>query len=88
MSQGLYLNTGQHKHKITTYQIFIPYVVFELTIAATERATIVHALDRPASVTGTLEVIQKEIGNKGRKREIINDGERGTKKGNESTLII
>jgi hypothetical protein len=37
-------------------------------------------------VTGTVKVIQNEKGNKERKREGINDGERGTKKEKESKL--
>jgi hypothetical protein len=31
-SQGLYLNTGQHKHRINTYQTSMPWVGFKLTI--------------------------------------------------------
>jgi hypothetical protein len=31
----------------------MPLVGFELTIPASERAKTVHALDRPATVTGT-----------------------------------
>jgi hypothetical protein len=55
-SQGLYLNTEQHKHKINTYtyQTFMPCVGFEPTIPASERAKTVHALDRSATVTGHL----------------------------------
>jgi hypothetical protein len=53
-SQGLYLNTGQHKHKIKAYthQTPMPWVGFEPTIPASERAKTVHALDRAATVTG------------------------------------
>jgi hypothetical protein len=53
-SQGLYLNTGQQKHRINTYiyQPSMPYVGFEPTIPASERAKTVHALDRSATVTG------------------------------------
>jgi hypothetical protein len=51
-SQGLYLNIGQHKHRINTYQTSMPYVRFEPTILASERAKTVHALDRSATVTG------------------------------------
>jgi hypothetical protein len=49
-SQGLYLNTGQHKHRINTYthQIFMSCVRFEPTIPASEREKTVHALDRSA----------------------------------------
>jgi hypothetical protein len=51
-SQGLYLNTGQQKHRINTYTPTIP---------ASERAKTVHALDRSATVTGLLNVsLQKE----------------------------
>jgi hypothetical protein len=53
-SQGLYLNTGQHKYEINTYthQITMPWMGFEPTITASERAKTVHILDRPATVTG------------------------------------
>jgi hypothetical protein len=47
-SQGLYLNTGQHKHRINTYTHQTP------TITASERAKTVHALHRSATVTGQL----------------------------------
>jgi hypothetical protein len=57
-SQGLYLNTGQHKHRINTYtyQTSIPWVGFEPTILASERAKVVHVLDRSATVTALFEV--------------------------------
>jgi hypothetical protein len=53
-SQGLYLNTGQHKHRINiyTHQTSMPCVRFEPTIPASERAKTVHALNRSATVTG------------------------------------
>jgi hypothetical protein len=51
-SQGRYLNTGQHKHRINTYQTSIPCVGSEPTIATSERAKTVHALDHSANVTG------------------------------------
>jgi hypothetical protein len=53
-SQGLYLNTGQHKHRTNTYthQTPMPWVGFETTTPASERAKTVHALDRSATVTG------------------------------------
>jgi hypothetical protein len=53
-SQGLYLNTGQHKHRINiyTHQISMPCVGFKSTIPASERAKTVHASDRPATVIG------------------------------------
>jgi hypothetical protein len=46
-SQGRYLNTRQHKHRINAYthQIPMPSVGFEPTISASERAKTVHALD-------------------------------------------
>jgi hypothetical protein len=45
-SQGRYLNTGQHKHRIKTYtcQTSMPCVGFEPTIPASERAKTVHGL--------------------------------------------
>jgi hypothetical protein len=56
-SQGLYLNTGQHKHRINAYthQTSMPWVGFEPTIPASERAKAVHAWDRAAAVTGTVD---------------------------------
>jgi hypothetical protein len=53
-SQGLYLNTGQHKHRKNTYTYHtsMPCVGFEPTIPASERAKAVHSLDRSATVTG------------------------------------
>jgi hypothetical protein len=52
-SQGLYLNTGQHKHKINAYahQTLVPFVGFQPTIPASERAKTVHSLERSATVT-------------------------------------
>jgi hypothetical protein len=51
-SQGLYLNTGQHKHRKTrTHQTSMPEVGFEPTITASERAKRVHDLDRSTTVT-------------------------------------
>jgi hypothetical protein len=54
-SQGLYLNTGQHKHRINAYtqQTFMLWMWFEPTITASGRAKNVHALDRSATVTGS-----------------------------------
>jgi hypothetical protein len=62
--QGLYLNTGQHKHGIKAYththththQISMSCVGFDPTIPASERAKTVHALDRSATVTGNLVI--------------------------------
>jgi hypothetical protein len=53
-SQGLYLNRGQHKHRINTYtyQTPMPSVGFEHTNPASERAKTVHALDLAATATG------------------------------------
>jgi hypothetical protein len=53
-SQGRYLNTGQHKHRINAYthKTSMPWVGFEPTIPAFERVKTVHALDRAANVTG------------------------------------
>jgi FAD synthase len=52
-SQGFYLNTVKHKHRINAYthQTSMSYVGFEPTIPASERAKKVHALDRAAAVT-------------------------------------
>jgi hypothetical protein len=57
-SQGLYLNTGQHKHRINAYthQTSMPYVGFQPTIPASKRAKTVNALDRSATVAGNLYV--------------------------------
>jgi hypothetical protein len=46
--QGLYLNTGQHKHRVDTYiyQTFMLFVGFEPMTPASERGKTVHALDR------------------------------------------
>jgi hypothetical protein len=53
-SQGRYLNTRQHKHRINAYthQTSMPWTGFEPTIPASERAKTVHVLDRAATVTG------------------------------------
>jgi hypothetical protein len=53
-SQGLYLNTEQHKHRINkyTHQTSMPCVGFEPKIPAFEGAKTDHALDRSAAVTG------------------------------------
>jgi hypothetical protein len=50
LSQGLYLNTGQHKHRINayTYQTSMPWVGFQPTIPLSERASEDHS----AAVTG------------------------------------
>jgi hypothetical protein len=51
-SQSFYLNIGQHKHRKypCTHQTSIPWMGFEPTIIASERAKAVHALDRAATV--------------------------------------
>jgi hypothetical protein len=56
-SQGPYLNTGQYKHAMNAYthHAFMPWVGFEPTIPASERAKTVHVLDRAATVTGLIE---------------------------------
>jgi hypothetical protein len=56
-SQGFYLNTGQHKHRLNryTHQKSMPCVEFEPTIPASERAETVHALDRSVTVTGGMD---------------------------------
>jgi hypothetical protein len=56
-SQGLYLNTGQHKHRINAYthQISMPWAGFESAIPASGRAKTVHGLDRAATVTNSTQ---------------------------------
>jgi hypothetical protein len=56
-SQGLYLNTGQHKHRIYAYthQTSTPSLGFQPTIPASVRVKAVHALDRAAIVTGQFD---------------------------------
>jgi hypothetical protein len=58
-SQGLYLNTRQHKHRINTYryQTSMPCVGFEPMIPVSKRTKTVHALDRSATVTGPVELV-------------------------------
>jgi hypothetical protein len=58
-SQGLYLNTEQHKHRINAYthKTSMPYVGFETMIPASERANAVHALDGSATVTGRVQLV-------------------------------
>jgi hypothetical protein len=51
-TQGLYLNTRQHKHNKHIHQTSMPCVGFEPSIPAPERAKTVHALDLSATVTG------------------------------------
>jgi hypothetical protein len=62
-SQGLYLYTGHHKHRINTYthQISMLWVGFEPTITASEPAKTVHDLDRSATVTGSGLRIENRI---------------------------
>jgi hypothetical protein len=62
-SQCLYLNIGQHNHRINTYtyQTSMPCVRFEPTISASERAKTVHALDRSATVTGQIHTYNNNI---------------------------
>jgi hypothetical protein len=55
-SQGLYLHTGQHKHRINAHtQTSMRRVGFEPMIPASERAKTVRALDRSATVIGLVE---------------------------------
>jgi hypothetical protein len=56
-SQGLYLNTGQHRHRINEYihQISMPWIGFEPMIPASERAKTVFALDRAVTVPGVCD---------------------------------
>jgi hypothetical protein len=53
-SQGRYLQTEQHKHRINAHRYPCLWVGFEPTIPAFERAKTVHALDRAATVIGGL----------------------------------
>jgi hypothetical protein len=46
--------TTQTQKNVYTHQISMPWVGFENTIPASERAKTVHALDRSATVTGKL----------------------------------
>jgi hypothetical protein len=50
-SQGLYLHTEQHKHRINTQSH-----QFEPTTLAFERAKTVHALDHAPTVIGKFDV--------------------------------
>jgi hypothetical protein len=52
--QGLYLNTGQHKHGINTYtyRTSMPCMGFEPTIPASQWPKTVHTLDSSDTVTG------------------------------------
>jgi hypothetical protein len=50
-SQGRYLHTGQHKQNKRT-QTSMSQMGFQPTIPVFERAKIVHALDRAATVIG------------------------------------
>jgi hypothetical protein len=58
-SQGLYLDTAQQKHRINAYthQTSMTLVGFEPKIPASERAKMVHALDRAATVTGNEKIM-------------------------------
>jgi hypothetical protein len=50
-SQGRYLHTKEHKHRISA-ETSMPWVGFETTIPVFERAKTFHALDRAATVIG------------------------------------
>jgi hypothetical protein len=56
LSKGLYLDTGQHKHRKNAYryQTSMPCVGFEPMIPASEQAKTVHALDLSATVIGQI----------------------------------
>jgi hypothetical protein len=56
-SQGLYLNTGQHKHRINAYthQTSMPCVGLEPTNPASNVAKAVHALDRTVTMISLSE---------------------------------
>jgi hypothetical protein len=62
-SQGNYLNTRKHKHRINAYthQTSTPSVGFESTLPASERAKTGHASDRAATVTGVPELYRLKI---------------------------
>jgi hypothetical protein len=55
-SQSRYLHAEQHKHRINAYthQTSMPWVGFEPTIPAFERAKTIHASDRAATVIGSV----------------------------------
>jgi hypothetical protein len=54
-SQGLYLYTNTEKRTYThTHRTSMPWVGLKSTIPGSERAKVVHALDRSAIVTGHL----------------------------------
>jgi hypothetical protein len=61
LSQGRYLHTGQHKYKSKRTQTSMPQVGSEPTIPVFERAKTVHALDRVATVIGSLKVTSLEL---------------------------
>jgi hypothetical protein len=48
-SQGLYLHTEQHKHRMNA-QTTMPQVGFETTIPVFKRANTIHVLDRAVTV--------------------------------------
>jgi hypothetical protein len=59
-SQGLYLYTQKNAHT-QKHQTSMPWLGFEPTIPATERAKTVHALDRSATLTGILWIIREML---------------------------
>jgi hypothetical protein len=59
-SQGCYLHTGQHKQNKHT-QTSMPQLGFELTTPVIERAKMVHALGRMATVIGICLVHSKKL---------------------------
>jgi hypothetical protein len=62
-SQGRYLHTEQHEHRINAH-LSMPRVGFEPTIPEFERAKAVHALDRAATVIGSLPLFEQKYKNK------------------------
>jgi hypothetical protein len=55
LSQGRYLHTEHHKHRINTRKTFMPRVGLEPTIPVFGLAKTVHALDRAATVIGLIK---------------------------------
>jgi hypothetical protein len=51
-SQGHYLHTGQHKHRINAHPDILALSGIPTHVSSVERAKIVHAVDRAATVTG------------------------------------
>jgi hypothetical protein len=60
-SQGRYVHTEQHKHRIKRTQTSMSPVGFEPTIPVFRRAKTVHALDRAATVIGEFSFCKVNI---------------------------